>query len=49
MFAETGFGFFSEFGIVVTNVDVSLSTTNGFENFDANLQESIRAEEEFEG
>ena len=42
---ETGFGFFSEFGVVATNVDVSLSTTNGFENLDPRLQEDIRAEE----
>ena len=42
---ETGFGFFSEFGVVATNVDVSLSTTNGFENLDPTLQEDIRAEE----
>jgi len=42
---ETGFGFFSEFGVVATNVDVSLSTTNGFENLDPTLREDIRAEE----
>jgi len=44
-FYETGFGFFSEFGVVATNVDVSLSTTNGFENLDPTLQEDISAEE----
>ena len=42
---ETGFGFFSEFGVVATNVDVSLSTTNGIENLDPRLQEDNRAEE----
>jgi hypothetical protein len=42
---EPGFGFFSEFGVVATNVDVSLSTTNGFENIDPSLQNDIRAEE----
>ncbi len=43
---ETGLGFFSEFGVVATNVDVSLRSTNGFENLDPTLQEDIRAQEE---
>lgn len=30
---------------MATKVDVSLSTTNGFENLDSDLQEDIRAEE----
>lgn len=42
---EPGFGFFSEFGVVATNVDVSLSTTNGFEDIDPSLRDDIRAEE----
>lgn len=42
---EPGFGFFSEFGVVATDVDVSLRTTNGFENIDPSLQDDIRAEE----
>lgn len=42
---ESGFGFFSEFGVVATNVDVSLRTTNGFENIDPSLHDDIRAEE----
>lgn len=40
-----GFGFFSEFGVVATNADVSLRTTNGFENIDPTLRDDIRAEE----
>ena len=43
---ESGFSFFSEFGVVATNIDVSLSTTNGFENIDPRLQQDIRAEEQ---
>ncbi|WP_273682514.1 hypothetical protein [Vreelandella aquamarina] len=42
---QPGFGFFSEFGVIATNVDVSLSTTNGFENLVPSLQDDIRAEE----
>lgn len=42
---ESGFSLFSEFGVVATNVDVSLSTTNGFENIDPTLRDDIRAEE----
>ncbi|WP_346799107.1 hypothetical protein R5M92_07675 [Halomonas sp. Bachu 37] len=40
-----GFGFFSEFGVVATNVDVALRTTNGFENLDPSLNDDMRAEE----
>ncbi|GEN29700.1 hypothetical protein HVA01_33460 [Halovibrio variabilis] len=43
---QSGLSFFSEFGVVATNVDVSLSTTNGFENNDPRLQQDIRAEEQ---
>jgi len=43
---EPGFGFFSEFGVVATDVDVSLRTSNGFENIIPSLQDDIRAEEE---
>ena len=43
---ESGFSLFSEFGVVATNVDVSLSTTNGFETINPVLQDDIRAEEE---
>lgn len=42
---ESGFSLFSEFGVVATNVDVSLRTTNGFENIDPTLRDDIRAEE----
>jgi len=42
---QPGFGFFSEFGVVATDVDVSLRTTNGFENIDPTLRDDIRAEE----
>ena len=42
---QRGFGFFSEFGVVATNVDVSLSTTNGFENAFPTLRDDLRAEE----
>lgn len=38
-------GFFSEFGVVATDVDVSLHTTNGFENIDPALRENLCAEE----
>tara|TARA_R110002012_G_scaffold160502_3_gene322402 strand:- start:2828 stop:3505 length:678 start_codon:yes stop_codon:yes gene_type:complete len=43
---QSGFSFFSEFGVVATNIDVSLSTTNGFENNYPQLQQDIRAEEQ---
>lgn len=43
---QSGLSFFSEFGVVATNVDVSLSTTNGFENSFPPLQQDIRAEEQ---
>lgn len=43
---QSGLSFFSEFGVVATNVDVSLSTTNGFENSFPQLQQDIRAEEQ---
>lgn len=42
---ESGFGFFSEFGVVATDVDVSLSTSRGFENIDQQLNDDIRGEE----
>jgi hypothetical protein len=43
---ERGFGFFSEFGVVATDIDVSLYTTNGFENIDPTLRNDLRNEEE---
>lgn len=43
---KSGLGFFSEFGVVATNIDVSLHTTNGFENIDSNLRDDLRGEEE---
>ncbi|WP_194249408.1 hypothetical protein [Vreelandella salicampi] len=43
---ESGLGFFSEFGVVATDIDVSLRTTNGFENIDPALRDDIRGEEE---
>lgn len=42
---EEGFGFFSEFGVIPVDSSVSLSTTNGFENVNQQLQNDIRAEE----
>lgn len=42
---QPGFGFFSEFGVVATDVDVSLRTTSGLENLDAGLRNDLRAEE----
>ncbi|QNI04717.1 hypothetical protein HXW73_05310 [Halomonas sp. SH5A2] len=43
---QSGLSFFSEFGVVATNVDVSLSTTNNFEAANPQLQQDIRAEEQ---
>ncbi|MDR5876561.1 hypothetical protein LPL18_005145 [Halomonas sp. CUBES01] len=43
---ERGLGFFSEFGVVATDIDVSLHTTNGFENLDPTLRDDLRGEEE---
>tara|TARA_R110001606_G_C15404041_1_gene653837 strand:+ start:22930 stop:23571 length:642 start_codon:yes stop_codon:yes gene_type:complete len=43
---QSGLSFFSEFGVVATNVDVSLSTTSNFEARDPQLQQDIRAEEQ---
>lgn len=43
---QSGLSFFSEFGVVATNVDVSLSTTNNFEALNPQLQQDIRAEEQ---
>lgn len=46
---RSGFGFFSEVGVMATDVDVSLSTSQGFENGDnplsAQLRRDIRQEE----
>lgn len=42
---QPGFGFFSEFGVVATDVDVSLRTTNGFENLSPGLRDDLRGEE----
>ena len=43
---ESGFSFFSEFGVVATDVDVSLSTTRNLESVNPSLQQDIRAEEQ---
>tara|TARA_R110000796_G_scaffold200418_2_gene316434 strand:- start:702 stop:1379 length:678 start_codon:yes stop_codon:yes gene_type:complete len=43
---QSGLSFFSEFGVVATNVDVSLSTTRNLEALNPQLQEDIRAEEQ---
>lgn len=47
---RSGFGFFSEVGVMTTDVDVSLSTSRGFEDHDnplsARLREEIRREEQ---
>lgn len=43
---QSGLSFFSEFGVVATNVDVSLSTTSNFEAQSEQLQRDIRAEEQ---
>lgn len=43
---ERGLGFFSEFGVVATDIDVSLRTTEGFENNNPMLREDLRSEEE---
>lgn len=43
---KSGFSFFSEFGVVATDVDVSLRTTRNFESVNPVLQQDIRAEEQ---
>lgn len=43
---QSGLSFFSEFGVVATNVDVSLSTTRNLEAANPQLQQDIRAEEQ---
>tara|TARA_R110000824_G_scaffold208405_1_gene394027 strand:+ start:19001 stop:19684 length:684 start_codon:yes stop_codon:yes gene_type:complete len=43
---QRGLSFFSEFGVVATNVDVSLSTTRNLEAANPQLQQDIRAEEQ---
>lgn len=43
---QSGLSFFSEFGVVATNVDVSLSTTRNLEALNPQLQDDIRAEEQ---
>nr|WP_228578288.1 hypothetical protein [Halomonas sp.] len=46
---RSGFGFFTEVGVMATDVNVSLSTSEGFENLDnpfsAQLRSDIRQEE----
>lgn len=42
---KQGFGFFSEFGVMATDIDVSLSTSNNYEGQNANFQRDLREEE----
>jgi len=42
---ERGFELFSEFGVVATDIDVALRTTNDFESVDPTLRNDFRAEE----
>ncbi|MCE8014384.1 hypothetical protein [Billgrantia desiderata] len=42
---RNGFGFFGEFGVMATNIDVSLSTSNDYESADAQFRDDLRAEE----
>ncbi len=43
---RSGFGMFSEFGVMATNVDVSLSSSRGFENDSRVFREALRREEQ---
>ncbi|WP_444678148.1 hypothetical protein [Halomonas sp. E19] len=43
---RSGFGFFSEVGVMTTNIDVSLSTSSGREQRDTDLRQNIRSEEQ---
>lgn len=42
---RNGFGIFGELGVMATNIDVSLSTSNNYESVDAQFSEDLRAEE----
>lgn len=42
----SGFGFFGELGVMATNLDVSLSTSNDYESTDAQFRQDLRAEEQ---
>ncbi|WP_240454254.1 hypothetical protein [Halomonas sp. NO4] len=43
---ESGFGFFSEVGVMATNVDVSLSSSENYEANNATFRDSLRREEQ---
>lgn len=43
---RSGFGFFSEVGVMATDIDVSLSTSSGREQRDTDLSQNIRSEEQ---
>jgi hypothetical protein len=42
---RTGLGFYSEFGVMATNVDVSLSSSENFEDRDPEFRDALRREE----
>lgn len=43
---RSGLGFYSELGVMATNVDVSLSSSKNFEGQDARFREALRREEQ---
>jgi len=43
---ERGLGFFSEFGVMSTDVEVSLNSSNNLEARDASFREDLRSEEQ---
>ncbi|MFO7646807.1 hypothetical protein [Halomonas campaniensis] len=43
---RSGFGMFSEIGVMATNVDVSLSSSRGYENGNSDFREALRREEQ---
>jgi len=43
---RSGFGMFSEIGVMATNVDVSLSSSRGYENDNSDFREALRREEQ---
>lgn len=43
---KQGFGFFSELGVMATNIDVSLSSSNNYEGQNASFRRELRQEEQ---
>ena len=43
---RSGLGFYSEFGVMATNVDVSLSSSENFEGRNTDFREALRREEQ---